>query len=347
LAGDKRYELSNHLGNVLVVVSDKKIPQFITDNLPSSGLKTFNADVLSYSDYYPFGSLVPNRHASTNSYRYGFQGQEKDDEIKGEGNSLNYTFRMHDPRVGRFFAVDPLAAKYPHNSPYAFSENRVIDAVELEGLEAYFIHGTGNIVGIDLPHMEWNNTETKYALQKLPDMFHNKTLDTAFKWSGKLSDSERQKAGADLANYIMSNRKKGEPITIIGHSHGGNVAIEAANYLIEVHHIPADQINIVALNTPVQDDIKLKYDDVNLYSISAENDRVQRIGSDGLLGDSEVKSADSYIKYEDKLDSSDDYGSNHIGGDDANSKVWAEKLKNAVKRVETEKKQSKEKNEVK
>lgn len=53
--------------------------------------------------------LVPNRHGSSNSYRYGFQGQEKDDELKGEGNSLNYTFRMHDPRVGRFFAVDPLA----------------------------------------------------------------------------------------------------------------------------------------------------------------------------------------------------------------------------------------------
>jgi hypothetical protein len=31
--------------------------------------------------------------------------------------------------------VDPLAPKYPHNSPYAFSENRLIDGVELEGLE--------------------------------------------------------------------------------------------------------------------------------------------------------------------------------------------------------------------
>jgi RHS repeat-associated protein len=79
--------------------------------------------------------LVPNRHANTPEYRYGFQGQEMDDELKGEGNSLNYTYRMHDPRVGRFFAVDPLAPKYPHNSPYAFSENRVLDCIELEGLE--------------------------------------------------------------------------------------------------------------------------------------------------------------------------------------------------------------------
>jgi RHS repeat-associated protein len=79
--------------------------------------------------------LVPNRHDSLEDYRYGFQGQEKDDEIKGEGNSLNYTFRMHDPRVGRFFAVDPLEKKYPWNSTYAFSENMVIQFNELEGLE--------------------------------------------------------------------------------------------------------------------------------------------------------------------------------------------------------------------
>jgi len=49
---------------------------------------------------------------------------------------LNYKYRMHDPRLGRFFAVDPLTSKYPWNSTYAFSENRVVDKVELEGLEA-------------------------------------------------------------------------------------------------------------------------------------------------------------------------------------------------------------------
>jgi len=70
-------------------------------------------------------------------YEYSFQAQEHDDEIKGPGNSINYKYRMHDTRLGRFFAVDPLAAKYPWNSPYAFSENRVIDGVELEGLEWY------------------------------------------------------------------------------------------------------------------------------------------------------------------------------------------------------------------
>jgi RHS repeat-associated protein len=87
--------------------------------------------------------LIPNRYGNSPAYRYGFQGQEKDDEIKGEGNSLNYTFRMHDPRVGRFFAVDPLTSKYPHYSPYQFSGNRLIDAIELEGLEEHVINGGG------------------------------------------------------------------------------------------------------------------------------------------------------------------------------------------------------------
>src|SRR5690606_8769170 len=84
--------------------------------------------------------LVPNRHANSSKYRYGFQGQEMDNEVKGEGNSINYTFRMHDPRVGRFFAVDPLASKYPHYSPYSFSGNKVIESRELEGKEDLSIH---------------------------------------------------------------------------------------------------------------------------------------------------------------------------------------------------------------
>ena len=67
--GDKRYELSNHLGNVLSVVSDKKIPK-----LAGSSLRYFNADIKAYNDYYPGGMLLPGRHGNTSDYRYGFQG---------------------------------------------------------------------------------------------------------------------------------------------------------------------------------------------------------------------------------------------------------------------------------
>ncbi len=145
----KYYELSNHLGNVLEVITDRKVGYDNGTYTGKFGTKTngtvdgnydvYVANVVSYSDYYPYGMLLPGRHGEENTaeYRYGFQGQEMDDEVKGKGNSVNYKYRMHDPRIGRFFARDPLAPKYPHNSPYAFSENRVIDAIELEGLENY------------------------------------------------------------------------------------------------------------------------------------------------------------------------------------------------------------------
>jgi RHS repeat-associated protein len=139
LIGDKRYELANHLGNVLAVINDKKIPAFTNAGVFSL---YFNADVLSYSDYYPFGQLVPNRHGSSESYRYGFQGQEKDDEIKGEGNSLNYTFRMHDPRIGRFLSIDPLADKRTYHSPYMFCGNDPISNIDPDGRYFFGLFGS-------------------------------------------------------------------------------------------------------------------------------------------------------------------------------------------------------------
>jgi len=86
------------------------------------------------TDYSPFGVELDGRTVSLDGYRYGFQNQEKDDEIKGEGNSINYTFRMHDPRLGRFFAVDPLFKKNIHSSTYLFANNRVVDGYEWHGL---------------------------------------------------------------------------------------------------------------------------------------------------------------------------------------------------------------------
>ncbi|WP_116524852.1 RHS repeat domain-containing protein, partial [Seonamhaeicola aphaedonensis] len=75
-------------------------------------------------DYNPFGMLQPNRHGSSDSYRYGFQGQEKDDEVKGEGKSYTTNFRQYDPRIGRWFTIDPVAKAW--ESPYAAFGNNPI-----------------------------------------------------------------------------------------------------------------------------------------------------------------------------------------------------------------------------
>jgi len=52
-----------------------------------------------------FGILVSIRNGGSDDYRYGFNGMEKDDEVKGSGNSINYKYRMRDRRVGRFFRL--------------------------------------------------------------------------------------------------------------------------------------------------------------------------------------------------------------------------------------------------
>jgi hypothetical protein len=78
--------------------------------------------------------------APSSSYRYGFQNQEIETELWG--GAINFTYRVEDPRLNRFFSVDPLESKYVHNSPYAFSENRLIDSKELEGLEAIWVFGS-------------------------------------------------------------------------------------------------------------------------------------------------------------------------------------------------------------
>ncbi|MCG2618193.1 hypothetical protein LZZ85_28085, partial [Terrimonas sp. NA20] len=62
-----------------------------------------------------------------------FQGQPLDDDLGL--NWYGFKYRNHDPQIGRFIQIDPLANDYVYNSPYAFSENQVTRHIELEGLE--------------------------------------------------------------------------------------------------------------------------------------------------------------------------------------------------------------------
>lgn len=125
----KRYELTNHLGNVLAVISDKKIC-----NSPG-GYDTalyYTADVIMAQDYYPFGSEEPGRiwtQTNKSSYRFNFNGKEHDDETYGPGNEYNYGARIYDPRIGRFFTVDPKSNKFSW-SPYSYSGNSPIAIID-------------------------------------------------------------------------------------------------------------------------------------------------------------------------------------------------------------------------
>ena len=73
---------------------------------------------------------------STVSYRFGFNGKENDNEVKGTGNSVDFGARIYDSRLGRWLSVDPLQVKYPDKSPYNFCSNNPIIFVDPDGIKA-------------------------------------------------------------------------------------------------------------------------------------------------------------------------------------------------------------------
>jgi len=68
------------------------------------------------------------------SYRFGFNGKEKDDEISGIGILIHFEFREYDSRLGRFTSLDPLSSVYPSLSPFSFAANNPIKLIDVFGL---------------------------------------------------------------------------------------------------------------------------------------------------------------------------------------------------------------------
>jgi RHS repeat-associated protein len=77
---------------------------------------------------------MPGRSTNTDKYRYGYNGMEKDKELKGEGNSYTTEFRQYDPRLGRWLSLDPLMAQFPWMSPYVAFDNNPILLTDPSGL---------------------------------------------------------------------------------------------------------------------------------------------------------------------------------------------------------------------
>ena len=128
--GRKFFELSNHLGNVLVTITDRK--QQVPRN--DSTVWYYMADVATANDYYPGGMQMPGRTLNSDAYRYGFNGKENDKDISSL-TLYDYGFRIYNPSIGKFLSVDPLTENYPWYSPYHFAGNKPIAFVDMDGRE--------------------------------------------------------------------------------------------------------------------------------------------------------------------------------------------------------------------
>ena len=89
--------------------------------------------------YTPFGSIMVS--VSKGEYRYGLNGMEKDNEMKGEGNSLDFGARIYDSRLGRWLSVDPLVALQPHTTPYKCNNNNPIIYIDPNGEAEFYYKG--------------------------------------------------------------------------------------------------------------------------------------------------------------------------------------------------------------
>ena len=102
--------------------------------------------------FYPFFLNFSIRKDSVSAglegfnYRYHFNNKESDNEVIGEGNQVDYGFRVYDPRLGRFLSVDPITKDYPELTPYQFASNRPIDGVDIDGLEWKTQHSWTDVI---------------------------------------------------------------------------------------------------------------------------------------------------------------------------------------------------------
>ena len=109
--------------------------------------------------------------ASSFKYRYGFNGKENDNEMKGEGNQQDYGMRIYDTRLVRFLSEDPITDKYPELTPYQFAGNTPIQAIDLDGLEPWFaIKGAIQwLLSDEVNDINEGNDRMYNGLQKMAD----------------------------------------------------------------------------------------------------------------------------------------------------------------------------------
>ena len=110
------YYDKDHLGNIREVVD-------------ASG------NVKQITQYYPFGAIYADASATKNPdlQQYKYNGKELD-RMHGL-NSYDYGARQHDPILGRWDRIDPLAEKYYSVSPYVYCANNPVRFVDPDGMK--------------------------------------------------------------------------------------------------------------------------------------------------------------------------------------------------------------------
>ena len=109
-SGEYNYDLKDHLGNTRVTLDG-------------------TGTVVQRDDYYPFGGRF-NSYTSGSPNDYLYNGME----FQNETQWYDYGARMHDPWLGRWMVVDPLAEQARRWSPYAYAFDNPIRFIDPDGM---------------------------------------------------------------------------------------------------------------------------------------------------------------------------------------------------------------------
>jgi pimeloyl-ACP methyl ester carboxylesterase len=124
----------------------------------------------------------------------------------------------------------------------------------------------------DIPTWAETYSPSNKPMQSIAAIFH--TPPILFHWSGANSSTERHAAAHKLAELIENTAPL---VHLLGFSHGGNIASEAAA------HLPASVDLLITIATPVTGNYKTggARRHINLYS---PQDRMQTLGGEGPFG---------------------------------------------------------------
>jgi RHS repeat-associated protein len=135
IRGARRFELTNHLGNVSTVISDRRTAVFTTGSSGQPVLSYYLAEVVSSTEYWPFGSAqqtYTNTLYAQSKYRFGYQGIEQDND--GAGYDYFTEFRLYSAQLGRWLSTDLI--EHLWESPYAGMGNSPVTLNDPLGLSS-------------------------------------------------------------------------------------------------------------------------------------------------------------------------------------------------------------------
>lgn len=128
------------------------------------------------------------------NYRYGFNGMEKDDEVKGTGNSYDFGARMYDSRLGRWLSMDPLTVQYSSLSSYNFVANNPLIYTDPNG-EVIIIH-----------YIDKDGNKASYTYKSGLKVPKNKYVKTTIKTLNKIQRKGGDRFGI-IEHYTTSKKE--------------------------------------------------------------------------------------------------------------------------------------------